>query len=207
MNQEYIQEEYNRLASNYDTRWKGYLNSTHSIALQLMEPTANDIILDASGGTGLLTEQIMYTIGKEGWVTLTDISEKMLKIAVQRLKKYPNVQILKNDVHNLQFNSKSFSKVSSINSLHYYINPEKALSEFYRVLQPNGSLIIIDWCRDSLYFKMFNSVIKIANKPHVNTYTSKGLQNLLNENGFKVDKVITWNYGLWPLMGIKATKQ
>lgn len=206
MNHKYVEKEYNKLASIYDVKWKGYLRSTHDVAIQILDPKPNDVILDASGGTGLLAEQIINLIGSESKITIVDISEKMLNIAKQKLKKYHNIKILQNNVHKLSFNSKSFSKVLSVSALHYYSNPKKAVSEFYRVLQSNGSLILIDWCRDTFYFKIFDRVNRIINKHHVSTYTSKDLKYLLVNAGFKVDNVVKWSHGLWPLIGIKASK-
>lgn len=54
MNINRFKEKYDSLALFYDKRWKGYLEATHKVAIDLLEPDQNDIILDASGGIGLL---------------------------------------------------------------------------------------------------------------------------------------------------------
>lgn len=203
---QYVKEEYRRLALSYDRKWQNYLKATNKIALSLLNPNLDDIILDAAGGTGLLTEQISKFLGKDGKIVLLDASEEMLRIAENRLGNLENVHLYIGDVHNLPFKQESFSKILSVSAFHYFENPQRALNEFYRVLKPEGSLVIVDWCKDAMYFKLFDMFFRRINRSYIKSYTLQEFQNMISYAGFRLEKTIMWNYHLWPLIGLKARK-
>lgn len=207
MNINHVEAQYDKMPSSYDTRWQDYLYSTHKMALNLAGISPSDLVLDASSGTGLLAEKITYLMGREGTVTLIDISNGMLELAKKRLSRYQNVQVTRADVHNLPFAPEYFSKVLTVSALHHYRNPNKAISEFYRVLKLDGSLIIVDWCNNSLYFKVYDIFMRIFDKAHNKTHTTKELESILVEEGFNIDEIDQKTHGLWPLMAIKANKK
>lgn len=205
MNQ-YVNEEYRRVALSYDRKWQGYLKATNNAALSLLNPNLDDIILDAACGTGLLAKQISKFLGKDGKIVLLDASKEMLRIAENRLKDLEDVHLSLGDVHNLPFKLESFSKVVSVSAFHYLENPQEALSEFYRVLKPEGSLVIIDWCRDKIYSKLFDILFRRINRPYIKSYTPQEFQNMLTIAGFTMEQTSIWNYHLWPLIALKARK-
>jgi ubiquinone/menaquinone biosynthesis C-methylase UbiE len=199
-------EKYDNIAHYYDRRWEGYLEATNKAAIRLLEPSADDIILDASGGTGLLIEMIISKTKGEGKFYLTDISREMLEIAQGRLIKFKNVFISRQDVHNLDFADNYFSKILCVSALHYYLEPHRVLNNFHQMLRPNGKLIIVDWCSDSFHFKLFNIILKILSKYHVEIYSSDELESLLETSNFKVEKIINFTHGFWKLVGLRASK-
>ena len=201
-----VKEKYDYLAHLYEIRWKGYLEATHKVAIELLEPKADDIILDASGGTGLLIESIISRTGREGKFYLTDISREMLSIAQERLKQYKNVFISQQEVHYLDFADNYFSKVLCVSSFHYYTEPDRALGNFHRIIKPDGSLIIVDWCNDAFHFKLFNILLKLLSKYHANIYSSNELKSLIEKSNFKIEKIINFKHGLWSLVGLRARK-
>lgn len=203
-NVQHVAELYNRLAGKYDERWQGYLKSTNDVAFCLTNPTISDRVLDASGGTGLLAEQIAKTNGGIE-IVLIDISEGMLEMTRNKMKEEKLIHIVRGDVHELPFKNEYFTKVLCINSLHHYYDPGKALSEFHRVLMPNGSITMVDWRRDPVYFALFDFLMKI-NPTHSKSYKTDEILALLAEAGFEAEKKVEWNYRLWPLVGIKAAK-
>ena len=202
----HLKEEYKRLAPSYDRKWQGYLRATNDAALSLLNPSLDDVILDAAGGTGLLTDQISKFLGKNSKVILVDASKEMLRVAENRLRDLENMHLSLGDVHNLPFKPESFSKVVSVSSFHYFEYPQEALNEFYRVLKPEGYLIIVDWCTDKIYFKLFDMFFRRINRPYIKSYTLKELQDMLTNEGFAIDHANTWHYRFWPLMGLKARK-
>lgn len=201
-----VKEKYDYVAHYYDKRWEGYLEATNNVAIGLLEPNADDIILDASGGTGLLIETIISKTKGEGKFYLTDISKEMLDIAEGRLTKFENVFISHQDVHDLDFSDDYFSKILCVSALHYYPEPRRVLNNFYRLLRPNGKLIIVDWCRDSFQFKLLNIILKLLSKYHVEIYSSNELNSLVETSNFKVEKIINFTHGLWKLVGLRASK-
>jgi ubiquinone/menaquinone biosynthesis C-methylase UbiE len=206
MSQNRVREKYDSLAHYYDKRWEGYLRATHEVAIELLEPKSDDIILDASGGTGLLIEKINQLLGDKAKFHLIDISKEMLDKAKDRFKEIENVLISLRDAHQLEFDDNHFSKVLCVSSFHYYAEPRKVLGNFHRVLKPNGALILVDWCRDSFHFKLFNILMKRLSKHHVNIYSSNELKSLVGISNFRVEKMINFTHGLWKLVGLRATK-
>jgi ubiquinone/menaquinone biosynthesis C-methylase UbiE len=199
-------EKYDNIAHHYDKRWEGYLEATNKVAIGLLEPNSEDIILDASGGTGLLIEMIISETKGEGKFHLTDISKEMLEVAEGRLVKFKNVFINHQDVHNLDFADNYFSKILCVSALHYYLEPHRVINNFHRMLRPKGKLIIVDWCRDSLHFKLFNIILKVLSRYHVEIYSSNEFESLVELSNFKVEKIIKFTHGLWKLVGLRASK-
>ena len=202
-----VADEYNQLAPEYDDRWAGYLKSTHDVALRMLQPAQKDLILDASGGTGLFAHRLLSYVGTNAKFTVLDISDKMLEMARTRLSNYNGVSTIWGDVHSMPFESGKFSKIVSLSAFHYYNKPDKVLSEFYRTLDDNGTLLIVDWCADSVHFKMFNYYMKLSSRAHHNIYSSEDLRKMLQYSGFEIHGMETWSYGLWSLMGIIAKKR
>ena len=201
-----VKEKYDSLAHYYDKRWEGYLEATHKVAIELLKPKADDTILDASGGTGLLSEKLIPTLGNRGQIFLIDISDTMTAIAKDRLEQFDNIMISRQDVNKLDFPENFFSKILCVNAFHYYSNPHQVLTNFYRILKPDGRLIIVDWCRDSFHFKAYNFLLKYLSKSHVKIYTSKEFKDLLDNAKFILEELTPFSYGLWRLTGLGARK-
>lgn len=73
-------------------------------------------------------------------VLATDISKAMLKIAEQ--KKPKNVTFHKANAEDLPFDDHTFSVLATITLLEFVDDKQKALEEIYRVLKPNGWLLL-----------------------------------------------------------------
>lgn len=97
---------------------------------------SNDKMLELGCGTGHWTS---FFLNQGFEIVATDISEAMLKIARQ---KNLHTEILKANAENLPFEKNSFPIVSSITMLEFVNNRNKVLQEMYRVLKPNGWLLL-----------------------------------------------------------------
>jgi ubiquinone/menaquinone biosynthesis C-methylase UbiE len=202
------EQEYNEIATSYNASWKNYLQSTHKVALSLLRPKSSEVILDASGGTGLFTEIIAQNVGATGKVNLIDISSEMLNQARKSLQNYPNVHLQQANVEDIPFPNETFDKISCVNAFHYYTNPIKVMEEFFRVLKKSGRIVIVDWHRDTLHFKIFNYLMKKSPKhAHYHIYKTQELKTLLINNRFQIQKKVKWHYAFWSLLGMRAVKQ
>lgn len=199
-----IQNEYARIAQKYEENWRDYLEVTHEHAIEMLDPEESDRILDASAGTGLLAEMIRRQVPCE--LSLIDISDKMLSVARKRFANESHIQINKMDVHDLDHPDAYFTKIVCLNSFHFYANPEKALSEFYRVMKKSGHLVMVAWCRDPWYFRLFDAAMRITRRPYVRSYTKAKMQNMLETSGFTVLKSRRWSHRFWSLINIQAEK-
>jgi len=113
-----------------------------------------------------------------------DISRRMLKIAQ---KKLPNVKFIKANAYSLPFEDNTFDLVLSVTMLEFIHEPEKVLSEVYRVLKPGGEAVIGTMNGKSMWFifKRMKSLFVETAYRYARFYTPKELENLMKNAGFK----------------------
>lgn len=138
---------------NYLESYKDLLND---ILLEL-NPKEEEIILDAGVGTGNLAILIKKTGAK---VIGLDFSPEALNIYKA---KDPNAEIVLHNLENtLPFKDNFFDKIVSNNTL-YNIPKEKRLfvfKELFRVLKPNGLIVISNIHKDFRPIKIYLDGIK-----------------------------------------------
>jgi SAM-dependent methyltransferase len=117
-------------------------------------------VLDLGCGPGLISEQILNVIGKEGYLVALDVSEEMVKIAASRLKGNQNVLVLQGDATNLTkllLSSSScspsiiknrsgavFTAVVASDVWHQLEDRSKVISEISKSIHKEGILCIAD---------------------------------------------------------------
>lgn len=99
-----------------------------------------EILLEPGCGSGVITA-LLKPIISEGTILSVDISDKMTKKAVERIKA-ENISIVHGDLFNLPIPDESFTAVLCFNCFPHF-NPQKALKTFRRVLQKGGRLFIL----------------------------------------------------------------
>ncbi|HLG25126.1 MAG TPA: methyltransferase domain-containing protein [Candidatus Nanoarchaeia archaeon] len=95
-------------------------------------------VLDAGCGSGNLS----ILLAKEKKVAAVDFSDEMLRLARKKGGGFQNLRFEKQDVTNLLFDDGTFDAVASVNVIFNLDNYDAAISEFYRVLRPGGTVII-----------------------------------------------------------------
>lgn len=125
-------------------------------------------VLDVGCGTG----NFSIKLAKMGCEVIgIDISEEMLKVAKDKAKKEGlNIKFYNMDVYDMKFEDNCFDGVISVTAFEFLKDPEKAIEEMFRVLKPNGYLLIGTINKDSAWGEMYlskefqkNSVFKYAN--------------------------------------------
>lgn len=125
-------------------------------------------VLDVGCGTG----NFSIKLAKMGCEVIgIDISEEMLKVAEEKAKKEGlNIKFYNMDVYNMEFEADYFDGIVSVTAFEFLEEPEKAIEEMFRVLKPNGYLLIGTINKDSAWGEMYlskefqeNSVFKYAN--------------------------------------------
>ena len=199
-----VAREYRKLADRYDERWAFYVEATLRETLKRMDLQRSDRILDVACGTGALL-QMISALNPQAQLFGTDLSIEMLNVARSRLGSA--VELHQGQADELSFESGSFDTVVSTNAFHFFRQPEQALREMSRVLQPNGRLIITDWCDDFLACRMCDRLLFIFNRAHRRVYDSANCRLLVETAGFEnvdVDRYkINW---LWGMMTVRASK-
>ena len=102
-------------------------------------------ILDIATGTGDLAINLVKT-GADKIVGL-DISEGMLDIGRKKIKSKKLsgfIQMVMGDSENLPYGDNSFDAITVAFGVRNFENLEKGLSEIFRVLKPNGILVILE---------------------------------------------------------------
>lgn len=108
-------------------------------ALDQLDLTRKDLVLDAGCGSGLFSNLCIQT-GAE--VIGIDASVGLLRVARRR---NPRNNFLEEDLESLPFQDNTFDVVAGFNSFQYAGSFENALGEAKRVLRPGGRLVLGIW--------------------------------------------------------------
>jgi len=196
------EEHYNKLAEIYDIKWVRYNDRTAEEIIKNIKLKDKLRIFDAGCGTGILIKKILERNNKIS-VTGVDISKEMLKIAKSKLNSYKDVKLLNGDIENLKLKNK-FDLIISNSVLHYLNDLDNIFVKFKSLLNKNGELILVDWSRDSILFKLLNYYFRLRIKAFKQIYTTEFIKETLNRNGFKIEKAYNFKIGFWNLYLVKA---
>jgi ABC-2 type transport system ATP-binding protein len=146
-------------------------------------------------GTGFYTEVLAR---KADTLLATDISPRMLDVAKRRVNA-PNVTFQAEDCQRTSFSDGAFDTAFMSLVIHFTV-PEDAVAEMHRILQPGGTLIVVNLDPQSLNVParirslirvVYQGVIGYRTKPPKafgrNIMTEAQLRKLLSSSGFQVD--------------------
>ena len=186
-------------------------------AINLLRSNPPRQILDIATGTGDFAIQAMK-LNPES-VTGIDISEGMIDQGRQKIEKRNlnnKVELLLGDSENLAFEDNKFGAVIVAFGVRNFENLSKGLSEMYRVLNKNGTVVILEFSKPSkfpfkqvynLYFKYILPIIgKMVSRDHsAYTYLPESVQvfpegndflTILSNVGFKEVRCIPLTFGI-----------
>lgn len=199
-----VQQEYARLAPEYDRRWAIYLEKSITQTLNLLQVNPPNRILDLGCGTGLLLQSLLSKFPEAKLVGI-DFSPEMLNVAKQRLPE--TIELHLGSSEDLPFAENSFDLVISTSAFHYFPNPGLAITEITRVLKTNGNLVITDWCADYWTCRLLDLWLRLFNRAHVHTYTVKEFEQLFQSQGLTEIQVskykLNWFWGMMTAQGYK----
>lgn len=118
----------------------------HQIALQLLELSSGETVLDVACGPGNFTRLFGQAIGSGGLVIGFDASRPMLDRAV-RDTDAANIAYVRGDATELPFRAETFDAVCCFAALNLMEQPIRALDEMVRVLAPGGRIALFTSCR------------------------------------------------------------
>jgi len=131
---------YKYLSKVYD-RVNPYIwnEEMRSRALDMLDLTTGDQVLDVGCGTGFGTEGLLqHTDDVYG----IDQSEHQLERARAKLD-HSGVVFARGDAERLPFEDDSFDHIWSSGSIEYWPQPVRALEEFRRVVKPGGHVLVV----------------------------------------------------------------
>lgn len=151
----------------------------------LLQPKAK--VLDAGCGPGRDCE---YFAGRGFEVTGVDLSEKLLKIAKKRV---PSATFQKQDLRRLQFQKNSFDGIWACASLLHLRRSDAlaVLKSFFTLLKPGG-ILFVQLKEGKGEADIVDPIIADLSR-HFVYYSLSELKKILQEAGFIVNDIYTWN--------------
>ncbi len=186
-------------------------------AIRLLKEQQPKTILDIATGTAdFAIEAIKLNPEK---VTGVDISEGMLKLGVEKIKKLGlqnKIELKLADSENLPFSDNSFDAITVGFGVRNFENLEKGINDIYRVLNVGGTLVVLEFSKPRkfpvkqfyrFYFKFITPMIgKLFSKDNsAYTYLPESVNafpdgldflNILQKAGFKETKAISLTFGI-----------
>jgi ubiquinone/menaquinone biosynthesis C-methylase UbiE len=131
----------------WDNLFMEFLKPTGDEIIRLLNPKYNDVVLDVASGTGEPGLTIASKLNGRGRVIISDLSEKMLEIALEnaRLRGINNVETRACDVCELPFDAKTFAAISCRFGFMFFPDMLLAAKEMVRVLKPRGAIATSVW--------------------------------------------------------------
>ena len=199
-----MQQQYDRLAQIYDQRWQFYITNTLSFLIEWAVIAPGEKVLDVACGTGELERRLTAQHPQQVMVGV-DFSAQMLAIAQQKCAHSPYVSFQQASASALPWSHPQFDVVICANAFHYFDDPDAVLGEMQWVLQVNGRVILLDWCRDFVVCRLCDWVLGWFDPVHKRCYTEAELQKLLVTAGYRIQRSQRVRFGLiWGLMVIEA---
>jgi ubiquinone/menaquinone biosynthesis C-methylase UbiE len=112
------------------------------------------------------------------------------------------------DAAALPYPSDQFDTAFSTSVFHFIREPQKAIQEMYRVLKPNGQLILTVSCRRYRSIRMLDLLLKYIDPAHYRCHNLDECIKMLNEAGFSIDRDDCYkNSTIWGMMTIVGVKR
>ncbi len=189
---------YDRLAGEYDRRWRHYIDRTVGAAAAWMDLAPDERLLDVACGTG----ELVRALGVDrAQVVGCDISLGMLLRARDKVAG----RWVQADASRLPLPDASFDRVACVNSFHYFPSPSAAVRELRRVVRPAGTVLLVDWCDDFLTCKLCAAWLRLTDEAFHRMDGLADCRARLEAAGLEVLRADRFRTGwLWGLMRFEA---
>lgn len=185
---------FDRWALSYDRSWLNELVFFPTIRVvqeeiarwQQLTGRRSFRLLDVGCGTGTLLTLTAAWPDAELAVGL-DYSAEMLRRVADKAQSSPpggKLHAVRGDAERLPFADGSFDVVTCCNSFHHYPHHPAALAGFWRVLRPDGVLILVDGFRDNVVGWVIFDVIVAGIEGHVHHAAWSAVRDMLRAASF-----------------------
>lgn len=193
---------FDRGAPTYDHIGPRFFSHFGRRLVEIAKIPSGSKVLDVATGRGALLYPAAESVGSEGHVIGIDLSEIMVQETVKELAHRNvscDIEIRQMDAEYLQFPDGTFDFVLCGFAVFFFPQLDLAMSEFRRVLKPDGQICISTWDKlEDENWSWLNEIVKtyIPAEPEANQTiesdsvsqpvfnTPEGLVTILNAAGF-----------------------
>ena len=174
---------FNMQAKTYDTDKNGkHARNLYQDIINTLAALRFSSVLDVGCGTGEILSAIRKRYPTASLCGI-DISQEMLKQAEE--KRMANVKLYLGDAEHLPFENAEFDVMICTDSFHHYPEPQRAIEEFYRVLQKDGYLLLADFVKPFPVRQLMNIFLPFSSEGDVKIYSRREIISFLRQNGFR----------------------
>lgn len=157
------------------------------LLLNLLKSKPKDTILDLGTGTGYIAFPLAENnkdVNVIGLDIVTEILEENKKKAIE--KGIHNLKFISYDGEKFPFQDESIDIIISRYALHHFPDIQISFAEMYRILKPNGKLIISDPSpNDNDKYGFVDKYMQMKQDGHIKFYSLCEYKKMLNELNFK----------------------
>lgn len=134
-------------AACYDTAWQAQLRPAHDTLLETAVLRPGDRVIETACGTGMVTFRAAETVGPDGHVLATDLSQGMIDQLTRRIHEFGRTYTTaaRMNAEDLSIQPGSFDSALRALGLMYAPDPARVLAELHRALGPGGGATVTVW--------------------------------------------------------------
>ena len=185
-------KEFSKAAEVYETDKAGVYKMCKKdypdVLAELEKEPFNDLLDCGCGTAPMLT--LLHEKYPEKHLTGIDLTPKMIEAA--KSKNMENVELVVGDCEDLPFEDNSFDAVICCQSFHHYPDVQKFFDSVYRVLRPDGRLILRDMTADSSAARWIMNnlempIINLSGHGDVHVYGREEVRELCRKAGLYME--------------------
>jgi ubiquinone/menaquinone biosynthesis C-methylase UbiE len=189
-----VTEEFARQAHTFDLWAEKSDDQVVARFLTALGDAGQGHLLDVACGPGVVTAAIASTAAS---VVALDATDEMLEKARVRCAtaKLANVRFKRGDAEHLPFDEAQFDGVVTRSAVHHFANPQRALTEMFRVLRPGGTAVIVDVVSSEELEEsnLQNAIERLRDPSHVRMLRATELDACIAGAGFCNLVQTTWD--------------
>jgi ubiquinone/menaquinone biosynthesis C-methylase UbiE len=138
---------WDKASGEYERYWRAQLEPAQTRLHALADLQPGEHVLDIACGTGLVTFPAARAVGSRGSVLGVDLSQDMVtrSTGLAATLGISQATFARMDAEDLQCEPQSFDAVLSALGLMYVPDPQKAVTEMFRVLRLGGRAVAAVW--------------------------------------------------------------
>ena len=160
--------------------------------LNMMNPSANQSLIDVACGTGDIAKLFLKSTSKTSQITCVDPNKGMIDKGKEKLDQFKNLEWVLASAEKLPIADNSFDFYTISFGLRNTKNLNQAISEAYRVLKPGGRYLCLEFSKIqnlelNLIYKNYSKLIPyigqfIVGEKKPYEYLIKSIENFINQD-------------------------